>query len=66
MKVKTYATQRGAEGFAKRLRARWPGRIFQVACGVSLDFRDNWFVEVLQEDATGARWIGVGSMSKPS
>jgi len=63
--VKTYKTQRGAEAFARKLKARWPHKIFQLACTVGLDFRDKWYVEVLIDDVRGKpAWVAVGPLSR--
>lgn len=65
MKVKTYRTQRGAEAYARSLKERWPHKLFQVTCGVGLDFRDKWYVEVLLDDVRGyPAWVAVGPMAR--
>lgn len=64
--VKTYRTERGARNFMKRLKARWPDKLFQLTCDVGLDFRDKWYVEVLIDDVCGSpAWVAVGPLSRP-
>lgn len=65
MNVKTYKTERGANTFTRRLKAKWPHKLFRVSCGVSLDFRNNWYVEVLIDNVRGhPAWVGVGPLSR--
>jgi hypothetical protein len=65
VQVKTYRTQRGAEAFARKLKDKWPHKLFQVSCSVTLDFRDHWYVEVLVDDVRGKpAWVGCGPLSK--
>lgn len=64
MKVKTYKTQAGAQRFLARLKARWPAKLFQIGCGVGLDFRNHFYVEVFAErPGKSPVWIGVGPMT---
>lgn len=63
--VKTYKTERGARAYMKRLHARWPHKMFQLACSVGMDFRDRWYVEVFIDDVRGhPAWVAVGPMSR--
>ncbi len=63
--LKTYRTERGARGFIKTLKARWPHKLFRTAVAVGLDLRDYWYVEVFVDDVRGKpAWVGVGPLSR--
>jgi hypothetical protein len=63
MKIQTYATERGARAFEKRVQALWPNLITRVCCTVGLDFRDKWYVEAHHPSKYG-KWLAVGPISR--
>lgn len=64
MDVKRYLTQRGAEAFARVLKARFPHKLFQISETIGADFRTRYHVEVFIESGDKAYWVGCGPLSR--